>query len=356
MSPLTSACRRALASARERGAATIEYAGIAVVITIIIAGLVAIPWNSMLSSGLGTTVCKIFSQTASGPAEFDDAAPSTDDPVLLAAGTDLTAALPITGGDSATSTAVAADCSSTDDSANGSPGGPGGQDGTDHLPIMPGDDGADSGQDGSEAGDPGSGTPESGSDSGSQNGSDDTSSENQDPADGDRPHRLPGDAVPTEHSVMGYDGPFYIDDAGQIYDGDGFQIPNTRPDRRPSYAPGQVEKVWEQSREQQIEDYENGNLWDESTPPEKPSHPPAEDSMWVLDKNGKWREITWKPGDSRQGVWDMGHLPGEEYRKLHEEYINGKITREDFLEKYRDPDNYQVEDPGRNRSHKDEKP
>nr|WP_291937209.1 HNH/ENDO VII family nuclease [Chryseobacterium sp.] len=50
--------------------------------------------------------------------------------------------------------------------------------------------------------------------------------------------------------------------------------------------------------------------------------------------------------------WDMGHKPGKEYRKLHEKYMNGDITKEEFLEEYRNPNNYQPESKSSNRSHK----
>jgi len=48
----------------------------------------------------------------------------------------------------------------------------------------------------------------------------------------------------------------------------------------------------------------------------------------------------------------MGHKPGKEYRKLHEKYMNGDITKEEFLEEYRNPNNYQPESKSSNRSHK----
>ena len=42
----------------------------------------------------------------------------------------------------------------------------------------------------------------------------------------------------------------------------------------------------------------------------------------------------------------MGHLPEQEYRKLRDEYLSGKISKEEFLSRYRDADNYQVAHPG----------
>lgn len=279
----------ARADARERGAATIEYAGIAVVIAVIIAGLVAVPWQSTLASGVSSTLCKVFSKTASAPAPVPGTATlsTASGPVVITAG-----------------------CASAAEKPD------------DTLAL--GDDAPDADTD-TEPG------PET-----------------------QRPKGLPRDAKPTDQSVKGYDGPFYIDGDKQMYDGDGNEIPNTNPKDRPAYDKDQVEKVWENSRNQQIEDYDNGILEDIHNNP--PPHAPKKDSMWVLDKHGEWREITWKPGDSRRGVWDMGHLPGHEYRKLHQRYVNGEITREEFLAEYRDPDNYRVEDPGRNRSGQDEDP
>ncbi|MCT1689978.1 HNH/ENDO VII family nuclease [Brevibacterium sp. p3-SID960] len=291
------------ADVRERGAATIEYAGIAVVIAIIIAGLVAVPWQSTLASGFSSTLCKVFSKTASAPAPLHST--TTVAGTATAAGTATTAV-------AAGHAAVTAGCSSAP------------EDPDDALAL--GDDAPDA-------------------------------EPRPDTAPGpetQRPKGLPRDAKPTDQSVKGHDGPFYIDDDKQMYDGDGNAIPNTNPKDRPSYDTGQVEQVWENSRNQQIEDYDDGILEDIHNNP--PPHAPKKDSMWVLDKHGEWREITWKPGDSRRGVWDMGHLPGHEYRKLHQRYVNGEITREEFLAEYRDPDNYRVEDPGRNRSGQDEDP
>jgi HNH/ENDO VII superfamily nuclease with conserved GHE residues len=50
----------------------------------------------------------------------------------------------------------------------------------------------------------------------------------------------------------------------------------------------------------------------------------------------------------------MGHLPNHEYKTLQQKFLNKEITEEEFLREYRNPKNYQVEHPGRNRSHQDE--
>jgi hypothetical protein len=48
----------------------------------------------------------------------------------------------------------------------------------------------------------------------------------------------------------------------------------------------------------------------------------------------------------------MGHIPGEKYSDMHKKYMDGVITKEEFLEWYRDPKNYRPELPSTNRSHK----
>ncbi|MFT4263111.1 MAG: HNH/ENDO VII family nuclease [Nocardioides sp.] len=111
------------------------------------------------------------------------------------------------------------------------------------------------------------------------------------------------------------------------YDAEGNLMPYAN--NRPSYSKTQVEDVWRQSA---------GDG----------------DSVWVPDKNGDLVEITWKPGESRVGKWDMGHRTGEEYRDLRDDYLNHRITKEEFLREYRKPENYEVQHPGRNRSHVDE--
>ena len=44
-----------------------------------------------------------------------------------------------------------------------------------------------------------------------------------------------------------------------------------------------------------------------------------------------------------------------EYKKLHQDYMNGKISKEKFLEEYRNPSNYQPQSRRTNRSHKYER-
>ncbi len=92
---------------------------------------------------------------------------------------------------------------------------------------------------------------------------------------------------------------------------------------RPSYARGQVEQVWENAK-----DPITGK---------------------VYDPTGK--EIPWDTTRPRKGQWDMGHIPGQKYSDVHEQYMDGIITKEEFLEWYKNPDNYRPELPSTNRSH-----
>ena len=144
------------------------------------------------------------------------------------------------------------------------------------------------------------------------------------------------------------------------YDANGDLLPYAN--HRPSYSPNQVEDVWKRSRKAlDIQMKPGGALQD--LPPLR-----HENEMWVrvrddarteglvdLGKDrGKWRRIEWHPGDSRTGVWDMGHVQGAKYSDLHDRYMRGDITTEQFLKRYHRVRNYSVEDPGRNRSHVDE--
>jgi len=141
------------------------------------------------------------------------------------------------------------------------------------------------------------------------------------------------------------------------YDENGYLLPYAN--YRPDYAPGQVEKVWNNSREAQLRAIDEGEL---------PLGKPGENQMWVRARNdatgkdivdlgvpqGRWRLIEWVPGQPRDGLWDMGHLTEQPYALLRREYLSGRIKQKDFLEMYRSPQNYRVEDPDRNRARDDE--
>lgn len=140
------------------------------------------------------------------------------------------------------------------------------------------------------------------------------------------------------------------------YDLDGHRMPyaNSRPD----YGPTQLADVWNLSRDEQLGAIGGGAL---DLPKPGPNeqwvelHPqgPIGDG-WTVE-NGH-RLIEWQPGQSRGGLWDMGHVEGNEYRNLREQYLGGEITFQEFMQEYRNPENYRVQDPYRNRSHIDEGP
>ena len=48
----------------------------------------------------------------------------------------------------------------------------------------------------------------------------------------------------------------------------------------------------------------------------------------------------------------MGHMPKKEYRFLHKDYMDGKISKEDFLKEYHNPKNYRPELVNTNRGRK----
>ena len=91
---------------------------------------------------------------------------------------------------------------------------------------------------------------------------------------------------------------------------------------RPSYGKTQVDDVWNAAKDP------NGK---------------------VYDPTGK--EIKWHTTQPRNGQWDMGHIPGQKYSDVHQQYMNGNISKGEFIEWYRNPDNYRPELPSTNRGH-----
>lgn len=51
----------------------------------------------------------------------------------------------------------------------------------------------------------------------------------------------------------------------------------------------------------------------------------------------------------------MGHTPENKYSEWHKKYMDGEITKKEFLNWYRNPDNYMPESPSANRSYAYEK-
>lgn len=101
---------------------------------------------------------------------------------------------------------------------------------------------------------------------------------------------------------------------------------DTKPytNSRPSFRKGVVEEVWENAKDP------DGLVRDPNT----------------------GEVINWTPGESRKGVWDMGHIPEAKYSEMHEAYMNGELTTKEFVDWYNDPANYRPELPSNNRSHK----
>ncbi|MBO0355785.1 hypothetical protein J0656_17335 [Muricauda ruestringensis] len=97
---------------------------------------------------------------------------------------------------------------------------------------------------------------------------------------------------------------------------------------RPSFRKGVVDEVWKNAQKGKP----NGKVYDPNT---------GELLMWDKSK-------------SRNGQWDMGHLPQEKWDKLRQQYIDGDISWEQVLERYNDPKNYRPEAPSSNRSGKND--
>ncbi|MBF0548530.1 MAG: HNH/ENDO VII family nuclease [Candidatus Riflebacteria bacterium] len=100
------------------------------------------------------------------------------------------------------------------------------------------------------------------------------------------------------------------------------QRPYSNPKSRPPYGPNQVEATWENAKQL------DGKVYDPNT----------------------GQELIWDKKKPRTGQWDMGHIPGKEYRKLHQDYIDGKISYQEFIKTYKNPKNYRPEAVGPNRS------
>ena len=105
---------------------------------------------------------------------------------------------------------------------------------------------------------------------------------------------------------------------------DVIEIDNTKSkpytNSRPSYAGGQVEQVWDNAK-----DPVTGRVYDPSGV-----------------------EIKWDTNKSRNGQWDMGHIPGDKYSDMHKLYMNDTISKQEFLNWYKNPNNYRPELPSTN--------
>ena len=100
--------------------------------------------------------------------------------------------------------------------------------------------------------------------------------------------------------------------------------PYSNPKNRPKYADGQVDEVWENAKQA------DGKVYDPNT----------------------GEELIWDRTKPRTRQWNMGHRPGKKYSDLYKDYMEGKLTLEEFLREYRDPKNYWPEHWLENQSHK----
>ena len=93
--------------------------------------------------------------------------------------------------------------------------------------------------------------------------------------------------------------------------------------KRPArYRKGVVEEVWENAKAT------NGRVYDPNT----------------------LEELTWDRSTSRDLQWDTGHKPGKSYELLKKRFIEGEISRGEFLDEYNNPANYRPEAYSPNRS------
>lgn len=310
----------------QKGQGSIEYIGIAVIAAIVIAGIIATPIGSMMSNGLGRVICPIFHES---PFKASATVNSAQVPALAT-----TIATPTHQG---AVELLANDCPllSENGKSNAEAKNARGKS-------------SDSKKSDKKSGNSSGKSKDSGKKSGSKGDSKKDSKDSSKSGKKDGP--VKGEAVDVSPQV--FEGPFVKGKDGYVYDGEGNRVPYSNKKRRPEYGEGQVEEVWKQSRDQQLKDIKNGNLEVDQngfvpTKLEK-------DEIYVIDVDGNWRSVKWKPGQNRGGKWDMGHREGHEYRKTYKDYMSGKISKEEFLKTYQDPKNYKVEDPKRNQSHVDE--
>lgn len=301
----------------QNGQGSIEYIGIAVIAAIVIAGIAATPIKSLISDGMAKVICQVTHGVDHYSVESASSAPA------------LVATVSAPG----SANVLAGQCPLVSGKANAK-------------------DKAQAKSTKGKSSD--SGSKSSGKNSGTSKSSGSKSDSKKDSTDSSKSGKNEGPVKgePIDVSPQGFNGPFVQGKDGYVYDGDGNRVPYSNKKRRPEYGEGQVEEVWKQSRDQQLKDIKNGDLEVDQngfvpTKLEK-------DEIYVIDVDGNWRSVKWKPGQSRGGKWDMGHREGHEYRKTYKDYMSGKISKEEFLKTYQDPKNYKVEDPKRNQSHVDE--
>lgn len=90
----------------------------------------------------------------------------------------------------------------------------------------------------------------------------------------------------------------------------------------------------------------------------RPSHyrKGLREQVWENAKNAEGKVIDPLTGKEMNfnEPWDMGHLPGYEFRKHQQSAMKRGITRKQFLDEYNNPEHYRPELPSSNRSHRGE--
>lgn len=76
----------------------------------------------------------------------------------------------------------------------------------------------------------------------------------------------------------------------------------------------------------------------------------AQGKGYVIDPNSK-KKLTWDSSKLRRGQWDAGHTPDHKYEYLHKRYMDGKISKKQFLKEFRNMDNYRFEGSLENQGH-----
>lgn len=87
--------------------------------------------------------------------------------------------------------------------------------------------------------------------------------------------------------------------------------------------------------------YKNGlveTVWDKAKRPDGSVHDPA----------APFERLEWVKGKSRYAQWHMGHVNDHQYSKLVDEFIDGKIVWDKFIEEYNKAENYAPELPIKN--------
>ena len=96
------------------------------------------------------------------------------------------------------------------------------------------------------------------------------------------------------------------------------KLVSKRPNRR---RKGVVDKVWENAKD------ENGRVFDPNT----------------------GEELFWDKSKKRDKQWDMGHM-GKTHEEFKQDFIEGRITYQDYLDEYNKVENYKPQAVGPNRS------